>query len=136
MPANGAAKGLFDAIDKAFDLDGITYDNLLGYCFDNTITVAGNGPGSVKALLKGKQQFLFTLGCTCHSAALVSSAASDILPAFIKELCQDLNHHFNKSSKRLSLFKCFQVLQVSTGSVMQPPALSAELRHTAAMHAR
>jgi hypothetical protein len=72
-------------VQAAFKLHSIPFGNLIGFCADNASVCMGV-MSSLKTRLLAMQPFLFVLGCTCHTLALIASWASKMLPAWLEQV--------------------------------------------------
>ena len=63
---------------------------------------------SVLTRLKAKQPALVSFHCNCHLAALIANHACSVLPDYLEDLTVNIWYYFQKSAKRLRLFKEFQ----------------------------
>ncbi|XP_074034309.1 zinc finger MYM-type protein 6-like [Leptinotarsa decemlineata] len=103
----GTAKGLFLLFNKAVNNFNLKYENIVGYCSDNTSVMMGVKE-SFKTHLLNKNENIVVSGCICHSAHLVVSAASEVLPSNIESLLQNIYAYFSRSPKRQSILEEFQ----------------------------
>lgn len=103
----GTAKGLFSLFNKVMHNFNLKYENIVGYCSDNASVMMGVKE-SFKTYLLNKNQNIVVSGCICHSAHLVASAASEVLPSNIESVLQNIYAYFSRSPKRQSILEEFQ----------------------------
>ena len=95
------AEALFDAISEELGSRDIPWSNVIGYASDTASVMVGKN-NSVLSRIKEKNPHVFSLGCTCHLAALCAVAGLKKLPVSIDNLLIDIYYHFKYSAKRWS----------------------------------
>lgn len=117
---HSSASGIFGAICNFFQENQIPFKNLIGFAADNAATMMGHKSG-VKQRLMQVNPDLYTLGCSCHSLDLCSSAACCKLPSSVEELSRDIYAYFSHSSKRVEAFKEYQFFtQTQPHKILRP----------------
>ena len=71
------------------------------FCSDSASVMVGRY-NSVLSRVLNVQPDVFSLGCTCHLAALCAAAGLKALPASIDNLLIDIFYHFKHSSNERS----------------------------------
>ena len=79
----------------------IPWSNVIGYASDTASVMVGRN-NSVLSRIKQKNPDVFSLGCTCHLAAICATAGLKKLPVSIDNLLIDIYYHFKYSAKRWS----------------------------------
>jgi hypothetical protein len=116
-----SGKDLFKVVEEALEENGVPWDKLVGFASDNANNVAGNH-NSVKSRVLQMQPFAVAIGCTCHSSALVASAAAQKLPPWIMDLLQSMINWFKNSPQRIEALAGVQLEELTVGAIasMQP----------------
>ena len=79
------AQVMFDALTKELEYHKIPWSNVIGYTADTVSVMVGKN-NSVLSRIKEKQPKLFSLGCTCHLAALCATAGLKKIPVSVDSL--------------------------------------------------
>ena len=103
----GTVEKLFCAIQDSLTKRGILWQNMLAYNSDNASVMKGCH-NSVLSQIKVNQAVIFDLGCICHLANLAVGAGIKQFPLLIEDLFVDVYFHFEKSCKRIEIFREFQ----------------------------
>ena len=97
------AESIFVAIEKSFELDNIPFPNCVSLSVDNAITMVGKR-NSLASRMKDKNSEIFISSCPVHLAHIAVSNANDafseVLRLNVENVCADIFHWFDKSSKR------------------------------------
>ena len=92
-------QAMFDALSKELECRKIPRSNLIRYTSDTASVMVGKN-NSLLSRIKQKQPKIFSLGCTCHLAALCATAGLQKLPVSVDNLLIDIFYHFKHSAKR------------------------------------
>ena len=95
------AEALFDVLSEELNSRDIPWSNVIGYASDTASVMVGRN-NSVLSRIKQKNPDVFSLGCTCHLAAICATAGLKKLPVSIDNLLIDIYYHFKYSAKRWS----------------------------------
>ena len=100
MPVCNVATGenMFNALSMEMYSRNIPWSNVIGYASDTASVMVGKN-SSVLRRIKLKSPKVFSLGCTCHLAALCATAGLKRLPVSIDTILIDISYHFKYSAK-------------------------------------
>lgn len=101
------ASAIFAAVLATLKEHNLPLSNMIGFAADNASVMMG-ATGGVRALFLEKNPNIFVLGCICHSFALCSEAACEMIPTSIEELIRNVYAYFSKSSARRHDFESHQ----------------------------
>ena len=101
MPVCNVATGenMFNALSMEMYSRNISWSNVIGYASDTASVMVGKN-NSVLSRIKLKSPKVFSIGCTCHLAALCATAGLKRLPVSIDTILIDISYHFKYSAKR------------------------------------
>lgn len=119
---SGKATGenLFNVVDKSFEDDNIPWHNCLSMSSDGAKAMVGEF-NSVLSRVRGQQENLWFLHCTCHVAHLAASHACSELPNVCEQLSRDVYTYFKTSGKRQDDFQSIQkALDVEEHKILRP----------------
>ena len=94
---------LFDALSAVLEKRFIPWENVIDFASDSASVMVGQR-NSILSRIREQQPSVFSLGCTCHLAALCAAAALKKLSVSIDGLLIDIFYHFKHSSKRCEEF--------------------------------
>lgn len=93
----------FEALADVLQKRDIPWKNVVGFASDSASIMVGRR-NSVLSRVREQQPNVFSLGCTCHLAALCAAAALKKLPLSIDGILIDVFYRFKHSSKRCHEF--------------------------------
>lgn len=100
MGADGSsAEVIFNKFADSLQSFGFSIDNIVGACSDNCNTMVGDH-NSFKTRLLAKNKNIMYVGCICHLANLIASAACETLPAHLESLLHSVYNFFCRNPKR------------------------------------
>ena len=103
LTESGTAEAIFNKVDSVLQENNIDWKNCTSLGVDNTNTNVGNR-NSVKTRVLKKNDSIFIAGCPCHmlhnTASKGSVAFTSVLKFDVEDMCIDLFHWFDKSTKR------------------------------------
>ena len=103
-----SAQGIFTEASKAFEQDGVPWQNVIGLSLDNASVNMGRHNG-LYSKFEAKNSSVYTFGCPCHIIHNTANHASRVFAGVmgfdIGDFLADLFHYFNNSTKRQALLK-------------------------------
>lgn len=120
IEGKASGENLFNIVNSSFEEDNISWENCLSMSSDGAKAMVGEF-NSVLSRVRGQQENLWFLHCTCHVAHLAASHACGELPTVCEQLARDVYSYFKTSGKRQDDYRQIQkLLDVEEHKILRP----------------